>query len=389
MGTNKNLIPASALALVLLAGCSSDGAENGGMGGFPPPEVNIEMLVAKDIPINREYVAESHAYREVQVRAQVGGILQTRRFEEGQQVKKGQVLFVLDQKPFRIALASANAQKAEARARLMQAEREFKRVDALRESKLVSQRDLDTAQSTLEAAQAAMQAAEASVNEAELNLGYTEVKAPIDGVISLTQKHEGALVGALNDVLTTIVQIDPMYVYFNVSETESLRHREAIAEGRIKSEKGEKGEVQIRLANGQLLAQTGELDYTDVSVTENAGTVLMRAKVPNPDRRLIAGQFVRVVLNGAYRSEAISVPQKSVLEGPQGKFVYIVEKDATGNPVAAMRQITAGDWYTEPSANNEQRWIIDSGLQAGDQLILDNLIKIQPGAPVSIATPAT
>jgi membrane fusion protein (multidrug efflux system) len=366
--------PSVVLAL-LVAGCQpSDG--NHGM-GFPPPVVSVTTVATKVVPVTYEYVAQTAGYREVEVRARVSGILLKRNFQEGSLVKKGQSLFTIDPEPFRVALARAEADLGVAEARLAQARREAARLRPVFKSKAVSQKELDDAVSAEQIAEAEVQSARARVNEARLNLEYTRVESPITGIASRAVASEGTLVSGPGVLLTTVTQTDPMYVIFGIPDRERLAIRRDVDAGRLTLPENGRFKVTVKLADGGAYPRAGVLSFTDVRVNAQTGTTEARAEVPNPGGMLRAGEFVRVALEGAVRPAAVVLPQRAVLEGPQGKFAYVVNAESKAEP----RPLEVGDW-------NGTGWIIYSGLRPGDKVIVDGVLKIGPGAPVKVADAA-
>lgn len=374
-----------ALSGVLLPGCQGQAEENGTL-AFPPPQVSILTIAPQDLPIEREHIGQTRGSREVEIRPRVGGIIEQRLYDEGSHVEAGQVLFQLDPKSYEAQLAAAEAVLARARATRNQTEREWNRLKPLAEERVVSRKTLDDAQSAHELAVADVKAAEAAVREARLQFDYTRVTAPIAGIAGLAEKVEGAVVTAAADRLTTLTVTDPIDVYFSVSENEWLRQQQEVADGSLKMPADSVLAVRVRLADGRVPDVTGRIDFRDARIDPNTGTVSMRARLPNPDDQFKSGQFVRVIVRGASRPDAITVPQKAVLEGPQGKFVYVVGEGGDGAPIAEFRPVEAGEWVS--NGGDEHLWVIRKGLSAGDRVILDNLIKVRPGAPVQIAAPA-
>jgi membrane fusion protein (multidrug efflux system) len=344
---------------------------------MPPPEVSVIEVQPKDLSTTYEYVGQTAGSREVEVRARVTGILLKRNFREGGSVARGQSLFTIDPEPFRIAVQRAQAELAAAEARFDRARRDSARLKPLVAAKAASQKDYDDAASAERIADADVKLAQARLAEARLNLQYTRVEAPIAGVTSRASESEGTLVSGPSVLLTTITQIHPIWVTFGIPEREHLALRKAVESGRLTLPAGSGFEVEVRHSDGSLHARKGRLDFSDVRVNPATGTTETRAELPNPQGQLKPGQFVRVILSGARHPNAIVVPQRAVLDGPQGKFVYVV--DAQGQ--AEMRPVEAGDWEGED-------WIIQRGLAAGDKVIIDGLLKIGPGAPVRIAAPA-
>lgn len=365
------------LAAALLAGCQGQAQE---AQGFPPPAVAVVQVEPQALPVVREYVGQTMGAREVEIRARVGGIIEQRLYDEGALVEAGTPLFRIDPKPFQVRAAAAEAELARARARLNQAERERKRLEPLAEANAVSQKEIDDARSEEELAAAALQQADAALRDARIQLGYTTVTAPIRGIAGIAEKFEGALV-ASGDSLTTLVQTDPMDVHFSISENEWLLTQRERANGSLTVPAEAELEVRVELADGSVLERIGRINYSAARIDTATGTYGLRARFDNADGALKAGQFVRVHVSGAQRPGAIAVPQKAVLEGPQGKFVFVVGKNENGMDVAEFRPITVGEWVSHAG---EEQWIVRSGLAAGERVILDNFIKIQPGAPVAV-----
>src|SRR5687767_2576716 len=362
-----------------LAGCSpSGGQEQGGPGhgpggAMPPPaEVSAVTVEAKSLPVAFEYVGQTAGSREVEVRARVTGILLSRNFDEGARVKKGQSLFTIDRAPYEAALARAQADVAAAEARAQQAARNAARLKPLYAEKAVSQKDYDDAVSAEAIGAADVKAARARLAEVRLNLGYTKVEAPVSGIAGRSMRSEGSLVSGPEVLLTTVVQADPIWVNFGIPDNEQSRLEKEAQAGRLTLPK--KFEVELRLADGSLHPVKGTLDFTDVRISPATGTREARAELPNAEAVLSPGQFVRVILHGAVRPNALLVPQRAVLEGPQGKFVYLVND----KNLAEARPVRAGEWSGDS-------WIIIEGLKGGERVITDGLMKLGPGAPVKIA----
>jgi len=364
--------PLSAVAL-LAAGCGpADGPPP-----FPPPVVSVTTVEQRDVPVVYEFVAQTSGFREVEVRARVAGILLQRNFREGGAVKKGESLFIIDPEPFRVALARAEADLAVAQARLAQANREAARLRPVLELKAVSQKELDDAVSAEQIAEAELKSARARVNEARLNIDYSRVESPITGITSRSVVSEGTLVSGPSVLLTTVTQTDPMYVIFGIPDREHLAMRRDVEAGRLKLPPDGRFKATIKLADGSVHERTGVVGYTDVRVNHQTGTTEARAQVPNPDGLLRAGEFVRVVLEGAVRPAAIVVPQRAVMESPKGKYVYIVDAESKSQ----IRPIEAGNWTGDG-------WIINSGIQPGDRVVVEGVVKLSlmpPGVPVQVS----
>lgn len=365
----------------LLSACGPSGGQGGpggpgGPGGMPPPEVNVVTVKAASVPAVFQYTGQVGGSREVEVRARVTGILQKRNFQEGAVVKAGQSLYTIDAAPFQSALARAEADAAAAEARLAQAKRNAARLKPLIEAKAISQKEFDDAASAEQIADADVKSARARITDAKLNLEYTRVESPISGITSRSQVSEGTLVSGPTVLLTTVSQTDPVYVYFGVSEAEHLKLRTESQAGRLVLPKGGQFTVEVKQADGSSYPRKGRLGFSDIRISTVTGTSDSRAELPNPEGVLRPGQFVQVILTGATRPNAILIPQRAVLEGPQGKFAYIVNAEGKAEP----RPLTVGDWVGD-------QWVIHAGLAAGDQVIVDGVMKIGPGAPVRIADP--
>lgn len=371
-GVGKGLsIP---LITLLLSAC--DGAGSQPPHGMPPPDVAVVKIEPRNIPATFEYTGQTVGSREVEVRARVTGILQKRNFLEGGTVTAGQSLFTIDPALYEAALKRAEADLGSAHARQQQSKREVTRLKPLVKAKAVSQKEYDDAVSGNAIADAEVNVAQARVTEAELNLGYTRVESPISGVAGRALRSEGNYVSGPDVLLTTVTQIDPMYVTFGIADEERLKLLRETEAKRLVLPPNAQFDVTVRLADNNVYTGTGKLNFSSVRVSGITGTNETRAELPNPDGLLRPGQFVRVILSGAQRPNAILVPQRAVLEGPTGKFVYVVNKESK----AEARPVTLGDWQNAD-------WIVTAGLNPGDNVIVDGVMKLGPGAPVRIADP--
>lgn len=347
----------------------------------PPPEVATVAVQAHDVPLSFEYAGRVTGSREVEVRARVGGILLERTYVEGSTVKKGDVLFRIDPEPYRVKLARAEAQLRQEQARLMQAERTWKRIEPLYRSETASGRDRDEALSALDLARASVAVAEAEVRAAKIDLDYTQVTAPVSGVTSRETMSEGSLVGtgSADGLLTHITQLDPVYVNFAIPDQEATTYRDAVETGSVAAPADGTLAVEVRGAGGVTLGAGGRLNYTDRTVDPRTGTVQARAVVPNPDGKLLPGQFVRTVVKGLTLKNAVTIPQKAVMQGPQGTFVYVVPEE--GEVQAQVRPVKLGR-----AVGSE--FVVADGLKSGDRVVTDGVIKVRPGAKVrAIAAP--
>lgn len=374
------------LLTTVLSACGESRSAGGPPGfGGPPPQVDVMVVQPQTLPVSFEYTGQTQGSREVEVRARVTGILMKRNYNEGSSVRAGQSLFTIDPVPFQTALARAEADRGAAQARQANAQRHLARVKPLADQGMVSKRDYDDALAAEQVAAADLKAADARVTEARLNLGYTRVVAPVSGVAGGAGKSEGSLVSGPDVLLTTIVQTNPVKAVFGVPDAEHARIQADIRSKRLILPPGGFS-VEVVSADGSLLARGGKLQFSEPLVDATSGTVRSQAELPNADYAIKPGQFVRVRLVGATRPEVVQVPQRAVLEGPQGKYVYVVapsdKPEMKGATVAASRPVQAGEWVDLPSGKG---WVIREGLKQGDKVIVDGLMKIGPGAPVQIA----
>jgi len=375
----RPLFPMTGVAIVtltlILTACGKPPAKGGGMFGGPAP-VSIITAKAEDLPIKLEYPAQTQGIREAEVRARVSGILIKRNYVEGSKVKAGQSLFTIDPSPFEAALASSEADVAAAKARAEQADRDAARLAPLVEAKAISRKEFDDATSTKAIAAADLLAAKARLKQARLNLEWTRVESPIAGTTSRALKSEGSLISGPDILLTTVTQSDPIQIIYGIPDNERLKLRRENDAGHLQWPLDGRFQVSVVLADGSEYKQTGHSDFSDLRVSRETGSSEARAELPNPDGILQPGQFVRVRLSGAVRKGAFRIPQRAVLEGPQGKFVFVVGKENK----AEVRPVATGDWI-----GNDV--VVTSGIAAGDQVIVDGVLKLGPGAPVQVAAP--
>lgn len=373
----------SLTALALVA-C---GKQPQGGGGWPPAEVSVMQVSSHNVPITYTFTGQTAGSREVEVRAQVGGILLQRHYQEGTSVKAGSPLFTIDPAPYQASLAQAEAEVSSAQAKVNQAARDVARLKPLFADKAVSQKDYDDAVSNEELSRAALALAKAHATSARLNLAYTNVKAPITGISGRAQKSEGNLIApGADSLLTTLVQVDPMYVNFSLSDNDQQQMNSEAQAGSLVLPKDGKFTVQLTLANGSTYATPGLMNFSETRINTETGTIESRAEFANPAAALLPGQFVRVNLIGAQRPNAITVPQRAVVDGPTGKFVYMVGKGKDGATVAEPRPVTVGEWVSVGDQKNE--WVIKQGLKAGESVIVEGLAKLRPGAPIHVGAPA-
>jgi len=357
------------LWFVLSTGCSKkqDAAGPG------TPEVTLMTIVQQDVPIAPEYVAQTQSSRQVNIQARVSGFLEKRVYTEGEIVKEGQELFLMDQKPFKVQLDQARAALARQEAAHKTARQNLDRTKPLTEQNALSQKDLDDATGQFQTTGAAVEQAKAQVEQSKLNLSYTVIASPVNGISSAALQQDGTYINPQNSQLTTVEALSPMWVNFSLSENELQRHRDEIKNGRIVPPADKNYIVEIILVDGSIFPQTGKITFAAPSYNSQTGTFLLRASVENPDGILRPNQFVRVRLKGAVRPKAILVPLRAVQQGSKGHFVWVIGKDDTAEP----RPVVAGDWHGDD-------WFITEGLKPGERIVVDGGMTVRPGAPVQI-----
>lgn len=336
-------------------------------------DVKVETIKPTTIPALYSFAGTVQSSHEVEIRARVEAYLEKVVFTEGSFVNTGDTLYILDKKPFEAALEDAKGALSKQQAILWNAKRTKERLEPLFKEKAASRKDLDTSIAEELTAQAEVQSAKAKLMQAELDLSYTTIKSPISGLAADTNYKEGALItpGA-KGLMTTVSVVDPIWVYFSVSENDILKSKsEALKQQLIFPKTGEL-EIEVVLADGSIYPDKGKVNFASPTIDQKTGTMSIRAVLPNPGNILVPGQFVRVNVIGATRPKAIVIPQRAVLEGKNGMFVYVVISNK-----AEIRNVEVGDWY-------QNSWIILSGLNEGDIVITDGVNKVQNGTPVNI-----
>ena len=350
------------MLMALLSGCG-----NGGQAAVDPSTMAMPVTVMtaqpQQVPVMVEAVGQAEGSKQVEVRARVSGILTRQLYKEGDRVKAGAPLFTIDPLSYDIALSQARAALIQEQANLERAQRDAARLKPLVEQRAISQKEYDDATSAQKMSDALVAANLAKVREAQLNLTYTHVTAPISGVTGRAQQSEGSLVTPVGDasLLTTVSVTDPLWVRFSLSESETLQLRKA----------GGKTVVKLVLPDGSTYDTPGKLNFAASTVDTKIGTVALRAEFPNPKLLLLPGQFVRVQMAIGERA-AYLIPQSAVSEGEQGKMLFTVSADNKAVP----HVVETDGW----SGNN---WVVTAGLAPGDKVILDNLMKLRPGALVA------
>ena len=355
--------------LFVIAGCERGTPSAQAQGsGMPPPEVSVIMMAPGAVALTAELPGRLQATRTAQVRARVEGIVQKRVFREGSDVKAGDLLFKIDPAPLVANVEAAQATLAKAEADAAQARNKAERFQKLGSQGIVSKQDLDETTARARQTQADVSAAKAALTKAKLDLNYASVTAPISGHIGRTLVTEGALVGKGEATqLAVIEQIDPIYVNFTQSSTDFSRIKRAIEGGQLKNGAPV---VKLILEDGPEYSQSGKLLFSDLTVDPGTGDVSWRAEFPNPQRNLLPGMFVHVRFPQAIAEGALTVPQRSLIRNAQGSMVMVVGKDGkvAAQPVKVGQ--TVGD-----------QWIVTEGLKGGEQVIVEGLQKVKPGAP--------
>lgn len=340
---------------------------------MPPSAVGVIIIQPENLAVTAELPGRVSATRVADVRPRVGGIIETRVFEQGGLVKEGDVLFRLDRVTYEVAVEAARASVARAQAGLVEAEQNERRYASLNERNITSRADFETAVAGKLQAEAALAEARAQLRAAELNLGFTDVKAPISGRIGRAQVTEGALVGAQGEVLTTIQQLDPVYADIQQPVSELMRLRNALESGELTQVEPGVARVVLYLDDGSQYAHAGKLLFSEATVERTSGQVTLRAEFPNPGNNLLPGMYVRVSVEQATEADAVAVPSQAVQRDGRGAAqVYVVNSQSA----VELRPVTLGR-----ALGN--RITVQDGLKAGDMVVVDGYQKIGPGAPVS------
>jgi membrane fusion protein (multidrug efflux system) len=355
----------------VLAGCSKEAPAPAAQ----PLQVTAVSVTPRDTPVSFEFVAQTESSRQVEIRARVDGFLDKRLYTEGNMVRAGQPLFQMDRKPFEAALQSTQGQLEQQRAKLEVAEANLRRVRPLAARNAVSKKELDDAIGIERSSRAAVLAAEGQVRTAALNLGYTTISSPLQGLSSFAKKQEGSyLTVGEQGLLTTVSQVDPIWVNFSISENELLGYRDQIAKGRLKFPSSHDFEVEVVLADGTVYPKRGRINFAEPSFNSETGTFLVRTELANPQGQLRPGQFVRARVFGATRPAAMQLPQRAVQQGAKGHYVWVIGNDGK----ARQRVVEVGDWIGD-------NWFISDGLKPGERVVVDGAARVTPTAPLRVA----
>jgi membrane fusion protein (multidrug efflux system) len=341
--------------------------------------VEVVTVTTQTVTDEPEFIGQTEAFRPVEIRSQVTGIIKQVFFTEGRNVKKGDRLYLIDPVPFKGDYLSAKAKVTQAQAKLVQANQDLARVKPLLEEQAVSQKDVDDAVAERLAAKAALESAQGDLVKSRFDLGNTLMTAPVNGRIGRSRFYEGRLVSAQTDLLTTIDQLDPMYVNVSVPETYLLRRRRELAEHKVQRPDLFQLRGVMTFADGSVYPHEGKLDFVDVGLRAETGTLQGRFVFPNPEGEFSSGQsyfypgqFVRIRLKGYIRTDAILIPQRAVQQGPTGTFVNVVGPEDK----IQVREVRATSWKGSD-------WLIEEGLQSGERVVVEGFHRIQPGVQVN------
>ncbi|KAK47320.1 hemolysin D [Caballeronia jiangsuensis] len=369
------LVAIATMASLALVACRKPPAE----AQKPAVDVTVVTVAAQSTPVEFEFTAQTQSSREVEIRARVDGFLEKRMYTEGSLVQAGQVMFLMDKRPFEAALQTAKGSLAQQDARLLVTQQNLSRVKPLAAMNALSKKDLDDAVGNEKSAQAAVIAAKGEVQTAELNLSYTTIRSPLKGLSSFARVQEGSYVTPTQSgLLTSVYQLDPMWVNFSISENELLKYREQIKTGQLHFPPDNKFDVVVIQADGSVFPQTGRIDFTNPAFSTETGTFLVRAVFANPQGTLRPGQFVKARVVGAVRPNAILVPQRAVLQGAKSHFVWVLDEQSKPH----QRVVEVGEWHGDD-------WFITSGLKAGERVIVDGAIRVSADSQIRVtAAPA-
>jgi len=357
---------------VVLNGCGgNEGAAP--EAAAPPPAVTVAEAGVRELADDYEFVGRTVSVQDVSLKARVDGYLVERKFTEGQDVEAGDELLVIDQAPYEAAVAQVNAELAQAEASLAKAKKDLARYQDLVKKGAVSKERFDKAETDRLTAAADVKAQQAKLQQAQLDLDYAVIKAPIRGRIGRVVTSVGNLVGPQSGELARIVELDPLYVTFSISERDMVNFRERqIEQGKSVGVDDFDAVIELRLANGSVYGHQGRLDFVDNRVDPTTGTIAVRAVFENRDGLLLPGQFVTVIVRAGETEEAMLIPQAAVQEDQAGRFVLVVDEE---NKVETRRVLTGRQHGSE--------WVIEQGLSPGERVVVEGLQKVRPGVEVN------
>lgn len=367
-------LPRLILGIFLLGFVSCDkGKVPAGDAAKPPAVVTAFLAEARDVPVSFDYVAQTQSSHLVNIQARVNGFLDKRVYTEGEIVKKGQVLFIMDKKPFETQVNAAKAAVARQEAALETARLNLARVKPLAQLNALSQKDLDDAKGSFETSAATLEQTKAQLETALLNLSYCTITSPIDGITSAALQQEGTYLSYADSQLTTVMALSPIWVNFSLSENEIQHFEDQVKKGVLKVPKDSEFEVKVIQTNGAIFPYTGHITFKEPYFNPQTGTFLIRASVDNPKGYLRPNQYVRAKIEGAIRPNAILIPQRAVQQSAKGQFVWVINSESK----ADFRPVTVGDWQGNS-------WFITDGLKSGEQIVLDGGVGLHPGDALKI-----
>ena len=339
-----------------------------------PVEVTEFVVEAKNLPADFDFVGFAESSHAVEIRARVEGFLDKIAYDEGHLVKKEELLFQLDPRQYQAKVEQAKAEVAKQEAIVANAKLTVERLSPLYQQKAASKKDLDNGIANLLASEASLQSAKAQLLDSEINLSYTTIASPITGLADKAKLREGALVNpSMNSLLTTVSVLDPIWVYFTISDNDILNAEQQMSDKHIFLPKQSAYEVELSFSDGSIFKYKGKVDFSSPTYDQGMGTLLARAVFPNPEGNLRPGQFVRVKVLGAIRPHALFVPQRALMEKKNGMFVYLIDEK---NRIIAQ-DVSTGDWVGEYQ-------VITNGLKTGDRIVVDGINKVFPGVEVKI-----
>lgn len=343
-----------------------------------PVEVNAIKIESRTVPVDTIFVAQVESSHRVEIVARVNGFLDKILYTEGSVVKRGQKMFLMDQKPYQAQVDASQAALEKSNAQLWIAQSSLNRIKPLVELDAASKSDLDNAIGAVKSAESAVHQSQARLEQAELNLSYTVIKSPVDGVSGESSVREGAyLTAGLGGHLSYVAHVDPIWVDFSVSQNQLAKKRAKVEAGEITPPPNKEYTVTLELSEGNTYPLTGKVSFVDPSFNQKTGTFLVRAELPNPEGTLQPGMFVKAILSGLTRPNALVVPQRAVQKTSDSHVVFVVNSKGAAEP----RSVTVGAWVGKD-------WIIEKGLKPGEMIITDGFQRLAAGMPVKVVTPA-
>lgn len=339
-----------------------------------PADVTVLELTPVDLPITTSFIAEIKSSHQVEILPRISGFIEKVVYKEGNFVKKGDLLYIIDSKPFKAQLAANKAEVQQKEAEKWIAKANLDRIRPLAEKNAASKSDLDNAVGRLRTAEASLLIAMAKLEKSELDMSYTQITSPINGIAGKSLIQEGSYItsGSMQAKLTTITAMDPLWAEFSISQNQMLKNRKEVREGAVISPGKSLYEIEIEFPDGKIYPYTGRFNFFEPTFNDKTGTFTARIEIPNPEDELAPGMFVTARIKGAYRPNVVLVPQKAVQQTANGHIVYVVNN----KNIAEIRHVVAGEW-------SGQDWIINQGLNKGEKIIVEGFQKIMPGTPVN------